>query len=103
MDINNSSQVSRVIADSATAANAIVTLKATLERYDVEQSVNGVHAALTANGAQFPAAFTVPPALVEDARFAIASFRSAFETSLATYQASLDALRLHLGVLTGTG
>lgn len=103
MDINSPAQVSRVIDDTVAAANAAIALLALLQRYDVMTSVNGVHDALTAPGAQFPPGFRTTPGQVADARFAIASLLGNFNGDMGTYQPAMDNLRLDLGVLTGTG
>lgn len=103
MNIASPAQVSRVIDDTVAAANAIFVLKDILERYNIEQSTNLVHDALTAQGAVFPPQFSLTPVKVEDARYALAVFRDSFITALTPVQPNLDAIRLALGVLVGTG
>lgn len=96
-------QISKVINDAAALSDALFKLKVDFDTFNSMQATNGVHEALTAQGAAFPPSFTLTPAKVEDARYALAVFHDTFTTALATAQPNLDALRLSLGVLTGTG
>lgn len=101
-DITNAMHVSRVIDDTVRAINELDETVAQLAELETLNTVNGFATPL--NGGTLPEGFNVTAAQLLAALVALAAVKAATTTAITTQRRTdLNAVKLNIGVLTGTG
>lgn len=102
--IDNVAQVSRLIVDTASLANKLQAFRDEATRLQRLVVVNGIVPILDAPAAVFPANFNLTPAQVSACLVSLGVIKAAVDSAMTQpHTDNIDAVRLNMGVLVGTG